>query len=382
MLFQSIVATALLVASVTANDSELFSPRSAAGQRLLSKARRLNGDDDAYMNYGWAKDYSIKFHSCHTVNSFRAGEEGGQEEGQDPTETQRLVRFRLCPSDTCGVSCNGGGDYLVDLKEFVATYIEARAAAQENACENVQNYCDCENANDDDACLNQCYYAAGLEGCIENENGEQQEDNMEELLECQNIQGENDDYNTLYAGPYCSGTGKGIYLGAFKDRGCTEMADAGSYYKATGMTLPYQTTSMVSSTCISCKEAQENDGNNNNNGDDAQDADEVNEYCEQLYERSAKCEKKVSTSVNLYPKNGGCDYIFKTLPRLERVGGSGPSWTRILMWTFLVSTIAAGAYAYFLWSKLRRKRGIDLNGDRDYRGDSHHHQGKRGKILC
>lgn len=91
----------LLVTAVNA-----LSASSKAGSRILSKARRLENDDG--YDFTWVTDYSIKFQSCHNTLSFRA--DGGSADGEDePTEMERLVLFKLCPTNKCG-SCQGGAE--------------------------------------------------------------------------------------------------------------------------------------------------------------------------------------------------------------------------------------------------------------------------------
>jgi len=63
---------------------------------------------------------------------------------------QRLVHFKLCPTDYCASGCSGGADYVIDMNEFVQAYMEYKVEAQEAECESVANNCYCENANNDE----------------------------------------------------------------------------------------------------------------------------------------------------------------------------------------------------------------------------------------
>ena len=96
-------------------DSEI-SASSPIGRSLLSKARSLEGQQ----NFGWVSNYSIKFEKCATSTDYYAMQNfGGNGNGENRNDyggmyEQRLVHFKLCPSDSCG-SCSKGGDYVIDL---------------------------------------------------------------------------------------------------------------------------------------------------------------------------------------------------------------------------------------------------------------------------
>lgn len=325
-----------------------LSTSSKAGSRILSKARRLDNDDG--YDFSWVTNYSIKFQSCHNTLSFRA--DGNSADGEDePTEIQRLVLFKLCPTDKCS-SCKGGAEYLVEMREFVEAYYESQMTQQEYNCEKVQDNCDCENRDDDAGCLTQCYADAGLDYCEEEENDDEFE--VDKYLECEDVGGNDDDSNSLYVGAYCSSNGNQIYLGAFSDRQCTKKASTSTYKSLTGYDLPYTSSSLVTSECFSCKEPSQYDDDYNA---DQYDADEVTELCEELYERSAKCEKNLKADA--VKQTGGCNYIHKVLPRMESVANRSVNASTIWMWVFLCTTILASIYAFLLYRKLTRKN-VDL----------------------
>lgn len=111
-----------------------------------------------------AANYSIKFEKCATSNDYYGGYFGGNNNNQNNNGNaagyngmyeQRLVHFKLCPSDTCGSDCSNGADYVVDMSEFVEAYLEEKAEAQEKACETAKQSCEynCQNANDDEVSL-------------------------------------------------------------------------------------------------------------------------------------------------------------------------------------------------------------------------------------
>jgi len=352
MMMMSLLLVVLLAAVVTAD----LSASSPLGSRLLSKARRLNGDDDGY-DYSWVTNYSIKFHSCHNILSFR-GDSGSEDEDGSPTELERLVLFKLCPTNSCS-TCKHGAEYLVEMREFVESYLESKMSQQEYNCETVENNCNCDDdATDDDACLAQCYAVAGLDYC---ENDEDNDDDggidVDEYLECEQV-GDNDDdsSNSLYVGAYCSSNGASIYLGAFSDRQCTQASSASDYQTLTGYTLPYTSTSLVSHDCVSCREPTDYDDDYNA---DQYDADAVTEFCEDLYDRSAKCEKSLQNVDTT--TTSGCDYIHKILPRMERIANQKASGGAIWATIFFLTTLMGVGAAVFFYTKLQRNHGVDLS---------------------
>ena len=176
-------------------------------------------------------------------------------------------------------------------------------------------------------------------------------------------------YGELFIGPYCAKDGKSIHLGVFYDQGCTAHADSSLYSKRNyGANLPFASDSMVKTTeCMSCKEVDRDNNNNNNNNNQNnnyyyQENYEVAELCEQSYETAVKCE----TNMNInYKDTTGCEYINTILPRLTQAsrssgvyGGkvsSGSSGAAgVFAWVFAMTTILFGAYAYFLYRKIKR----------------------------
>lgn len=320
-----------------------LSANSPLGSRLLSKARRL--DQDEY-DFTWAADYSIVFHSCHTTLEFRA-EAGGQSNDEDgiPTEANRMVMFKLCPSDSCKAGCKGG-EYLVEMREFVESYLESKEQALEYACEQVKENCSCDDddaVNDDEVCMSKCYAAAGLSGCEEEENnGDDDWDfELDRFLECEAIQDQDDDSNMLYIGAYCSSNGKGIHLGTFADRQCTQKTSL-TFESMYGRELPYSSESLVGNDCISCVDAQK---------DEDDDGVEVSEFCDQVYERAAKCERHLDVDA---PVLGGCEYIHKILPRMEALASGKVQKSTVLAWVFGFTTLAATGAAFFFFTKAQR----------------------------
>jgi hypothetical protein len=158
----SATATAAVSAAIDSS-SESIPSDSVMGQRLLSKARRLENNNN--QNYGmqtWGSGYSLKFEKCATTNEYYGGYFGGGNGGQQQNGNngnranynglyeQRLVHFKLCPANTCGKGCSGGGDYVIDMNEYVRTYLEYQQELVQAKCEAAIEACDCENANDDE----------------------------------------------------------------------------------------------------------------------------------------------------------------------------------------------------------------------------------------
>ena len=188
MLFRSAVFAALAAyASAETMIPDLNIPTtSTMGKRILSKARRLeqNNNQNQEQNdqdASWLAGYSIKYDSCASLIQVRE-EGGGDDEGI--LYTQNLVKFVVCPGNTGSCSDCGSGiaQYVVNMQEFVEAYVEMKEQQKEQACETIAEYCYCDNANDDQACENQCYVDQGMESCIEVEG--QEEFNLAEYMEC------------------------------------------------------------------------------------------------------------------------------------------------------------------------------------------------------
>lgn len=172
--------------AASASATKIFEPSgdvpldSPLGRKLMAKAtvvepaRHLNNNNE---QYSFLYKYSIKYLSCSSL--VQVSGEGNDEQGI--LYTQQLVKFALCPADSCG-SCSGGGEYVVNMYDFVNAYTEARLTAEEQACETVRENCNCQYANDDSACEASCYYQAGLDSCIQYDG--QDDFEIQRYLEC------------------------------------------------------------------------------------------------------------------------------------------------------------------------------------------------------
>lgn len=294
---------------------------------------------------------------------------GGAEEGANPVGNQHLVNFKLCPSDDDCSKCKNGGQYVVQMREFLEVYLQTKEELEQAQCEAVEEYCNCDYYyGDDEKCMAKCYSDAGLDFCGE------EEYNMEEFVECAEAEFSNDQYyaSRYFIGPICANSGTAIHLGVFKDMSCSVATDNSVYAKYTydaygnPASLPYSSKSIVDNECISCKEVDENANNyynenaNNyyNQNNNYYQAEDPIEMCMQVYMQSAKCENKMKSKT--YPDTGSCTYINNILPALEKVhqsGGSSASAkvSTAFAWIFLITTICAGAGMYHFYVIAKRK---------------------------
>jgi hypothetical protein len=165
--------------------------------------------------------------------------------------------------------------------------------------------------------------------------------------------GNNNNGVAYYVGPYCSPKdGKSIFLGVFTDAYCNTAGDAAVFNTINGFELPFATTSLVNSDCLSCLAA-----NNNDNGD------ATSESCSDLYNNAARCETKMDISSK---DESGCDFINTILPRLTAASNpsfksakSGKGATAFAV-IFGFTTCIFAAYAYFLYRKIKRG-SVDLS---------------------
>jgi len=379
-----IATLAYFVALANANPLPIYGSKdittaSPLGKKILSSARRLEDNDDAF-DQTWVMDYSIKFQGCHHMSQWNA--EAGDDEDVR-VKTQRLVRFRLCPTETCLSSDAGGcdsgfGDYILDMNIFMENYLEAQMNAEEFACENYrENVCDCDDDDqkddqfDRDECEYDCYVNGGMDYCIEDENEEAVD--LARYAECEQFEVQNDDDANAndddaedveyYMGPYCASQGGSILMGLFSDDTCTVFADSGAgkstYASLTGgETMPYSSKTMIGSNCMTCLEDQEQ------NDDDAEDEDEVKQACETVYQMAGKCETYLSVK---YPNENACSYIkgIKILRTdgVVTVSSAQPSKTAgAFIGLFGVAFVLLGGYVFYLKSKLDRAR-ITLDGN-------------------
>jgi len=393
----AVLATSLSLASAKRAKTSLdvsgtsIKADSKLGNNLLSKARKLNDNEE--IDFTWVSGYSIKFQGCHHINQWNAEADGDDE---PKIQTKRLVRFRLCPSDSCTTQDAGGcdsgyGDYIIDLSIFMAMYWENKQEWEEWNCEYYENnVCDCENADNEEYCLYDCQVTEyGLDYCWD-ENPYQQDDQdeeeqfeVEEFLECaqwdlpeeRRRKLENrrklEDEVAYYIGPYCSDQGGKVNLGVFTDEFCTNFADDEDtgyshldfYEKSTGKELPYSSESLVNEKCISCMELADNNGDDDGNNNDQEDEDAVIEMCEELYDQAGKCESGLDDVQ--YPNTNACTYM-QGIQIMRQDGiittgfSAGSKGVAAFIGVFAATSVLLGAYVYYLKTKLDRAK-IDLS---------------------
>ena len=142
---------------------------------VIEPARHLadNGERDVT----FVAKYSIRYLGCASIIQLaEENNDGGM------LQAKHLVRFALCPTDACS-ACKNGGEYVVNMAEFVDSYTEFKLNEQEYTCEMIREGCYCDNANDDEVCENTCYTDQGHDECIEYEGEEEFE--IQRYLECQ-----------------------------------------------------------------------------------------------------------------------------------------------------------------------------------------------------
>lgn len=157
MLFKPFTLLLTTLAAAASNADGAIPADSRLGRSLLQNARSLenNNNNAAYQDGSWMANYSIKFHSCATNDSFYGdyfngnNQNGNGDQGFNGVYKQRLAHFQLCPSDTCGSSGSGCNSYVTDLADFLSAYIQNEIAMESAKCESVKNTCYCENGNDD-----------------------------------------------------------------------------------------------------------------------------------------------------------------------------------------------------------------------------------------
>ncbi len=346
------------------------------GFKIMANARKL--ENTAEIDFTWVSNFSIKFQGCHHVSQWN-------DEAYDASDvriqTKRLIRFRLCPSNTCSASSSSGchsgyGDYIIDMNTFLGSYYEAVDNYNQFRCQyTTQTLCSC---NYDETCEYECLSKHSMvdlcNGRNPNDNSQQQQEKFQlaNYVQCQQyVQGQQQQVEggqrlleqeqaQYYIGPYCSEQGGSIYLGLFTDDSCTTFADnyggTSTYKSMTGQSLPYAKQSVITMDCLSCKEPEEF----NQYGNDAQDSDQVSEMCEQIYDTAGKCESSLASSGAVDQANeNACNYIsgIKVVRKdgiITQVGSKANKTASIFIGIFVVAFVLLASYVYYLKTKLDR----------------------------
>jgi len=332
---------------------------STLGQKLLKEARRAETEVDPQQQreleaYGsvdtsWLPDYALKVQGCSHVTTWN---DAADDEADGKLTTKRLIKFRLCPADSCNsgnaYGCRGDssyGDYILDLDIFLINYWEWLQDDIEDKCqEYAWKTCDCyDDDNKDDKfdqsqCEFQCWYKTGKTECyidytadddgqgfqldnylecnawkppgyggnrrkMEEEEAEEAVEEEQEEEEEEEEQNDDDNFEAdgsrmYYMGPHCQGSSN-IYMGLFTDDTCTTLADnyggAKTYKALTGNDLPYSGDNvLVQKQCLSCAE------------DNGYYQNQARMFCKGSYVSAGKCEKHLNTA---NPNVAGCNFI-------------------------------------------------------------------------
>ncbi|GAX14873.1 hypothetical protein FisN_29Lh085 [Fistulifera solaris] len=347
----------------------LLSVASAVTELSFLQHRRLDQNNNNNFQHSWMANYSVKFLGCHHIKQWN---DAANDNADVRIETKRLVRFRLCPSQTCSASkslgCSSGyGDYVMDMDSFMQAYSQIRGQEIEYECQKYQNQCQC---NGDEQCLNECLTKAGHEECLQNNN---QGFQLENYMYCNrlNVQNgnnnnnnnDNNNGNHYYVGPFCANQGGAIHLGLFTDDTCSNFAEA-SFESIMGFTLPYSKESIIHSDCLSCHEKNYQDAQAADAYyyvNDQADADQVRESCELLYENSGKCEANLASIVSS-PNNNACNYLEGIrMVRQDGIINTASSRPSAVATAFIVLfAMAFAAMAFYVWY-LRTRLGLKQN---------------------
>jgi hypothetical protein len=361
MLLVRLTAVALVAAISTVgaakrqiNRNTEIKSSSKLGKHLLSLATPVDGDEGRSLqdvDYSYVADYSLKFQGCHHVQQWN---EYADDENDVRVKTKRLVRFRLCESDSCSHSNSAGcsskfGDYVVDMNTFVAAYLQALEEEEEEFCQDATSDCqnECSGNDDTSSCMTACYDAYDVSFCanVNNDDANQQDVDFDasEYAECAELVARrrlnNNNGYQYFIGPYCGDQGGQIHLGVFTDDTCTTYASNGetAFYNMMGYNLPFSDDSLVSSRCFAC-------GVNNGNGN------ELKEFCENIYGYSGKCETRMNID---YPNESSCSYIegIKIIREdgvIRTASVKKSKAAAVSIGLFLTLAVLLGGYVYYL----------------------------------
>jgi hypothetical protein len=374
------VTSFLLAAALPVVASEIRAD-STFGQHMMEHARRLNDNQEEQDVSAWVSSYSLKFQGCFDVKQWN-----DEADGEDDVRiaTKSLVRFRMCPSDSCSSSkaagCTAGfGDYVISMDTFMQGWFEAVAEQREAACQEFFNSkCNCDKDNNqgddfnEEYCEYNCFLDNDMAQCVDRnpyeENGEENDRkfDIDEYMECKEIELPNNDNQRklqdneeevrYYVGPYCGNQGGSIHLGLFTDDTCTQKASGVTFEELMGFALPYETSSLVDAACVSCLEPVEQDQNNAN---DAADADNVMESCENLYMYSGKCEANLPAEMVASPNNNACNFMEGIkIVRQDGIIDVGVARKSAVATSFtVIFAMAFCAMAFYVWY-LRTRLGV------------------------
>lgn len=299
---------------------------------------------------------------------------------------KRLVRFRLCPTDSCSRNDAGGcdseyGDYIVDLETYLNAYYMSKWEAAEQECgQYIENYCSCQNNGDDGfneaECQYQCIVDAEMSQCYQYMEDMMYQENfqIQQYMQCAQFQYNNNNNRKLeeeqqqaeyFVGPLCAEQGGAINLGMFSDDTCsTPIEDntngASTFKSMTGFELPYSEKSIVGADCLSCVQVDENQNDNNGNNQA-----QISEACQQTYMNAGKCESQLTGTVS-YPNENACTYI-EGIKVVREDGmvfyqqGHANAVTTAFIVIFAMAFVAIALYSWYLHTRLSGSKQSLLN---------------------
>lgn len=289
------------------------------------------GDDAQQYTSSGMQDMSLKYASCHSLETFV-----GSEDGSNPFQRIDMISYRACPSDSCSENSWQGckkeyGQFLIDMDE----YLELRKQSLEDQAEQYCYFCKfCVYFNNN---FGNCEKYDSCEFYMDVCEGEQEEEeafDYDDFLSCTAVdlvnngdddQGNDDDQaiTQVYLGTYCDGT---IKIGMFYDEYCSWRVPQGTFgetiYNATGYNIDEDIIEedFTDTACLSCSKLDTLTDyyvpDYNANQDEQEHymdnmEDDISELCENLYSQSAKCLKHVNNEYITYESDS--EYLSEDL---------------------------------------------------------------------
>lgn len=119
---RKLVQNSRMVAQNDQNQNSYYYGNVAGQSQYDGDYQEIDWDD---IDTSYLAGYSVKFQGCHHVQQWN---DAAEDEEDIKIMTQRLVRFRMCPADSCSSTSTTGcssnyGDYLVDMETYVEAYM-------------------------------------------------------------------------------------------------------------------------------------------------------------------------------------------------------------------------------------------------------------------
>ena len=259
--------------------------------RSIARPRRL--EQAVLPKDEWLAQYSLQFQSC----------EEHPRSVQGTNQTQRLVRFRLCPLENKkkkrrNKGCTTGyGDYTIDMTEFLAHYTPYKFSQDKH-----MTLQDKKRLGFDMACSR---YKPPNERHSNNHHHDQEEGGQKNKKE------------EYYIGPYCANNGTDIFLGLFSENSCTVYADEETRGIQTyqtisfGKNLRYANQSIVDpSERVSCASPQPPKIKYHDNNNNKKKESDATLLCKLMHSFAQdKCEFRIKGMTQTERNNNGCSHL-------------------------------------------------------------------------